>query len=85
MVYGSKSWTGHSISGKRKMERIAFVHHGRTELEALRPLEADGLVEVSEDVIRVTARGRFLLRPIAMTFDEYLPAERQSGRFSKVI
>ncbi|UCC14770.1 MAG: oxygen-independent coproporphyrinogen III oxidase [Gammaproteobacteria bacterium] len=64
---------------------IDFRSHFAAELEALRPLEADGLVEVSEDAIRVTARGRFLLRPIAMTFDEYLPAERQSGRFSKVI
>mgnify|MGYP000715330070 FL=1 len=48
-------------------------------------LEADGLVELGEQTIRVTAKGRFLLRPIAMTFDAYLPAERQPGRFSKVI
>lgn len=64
---------------------IDFRSHFAAELDALRPLQADGLVEVSEDEIRVSARGRFLLRPIAMAFDAYLPAERQPGRFSKVI
>jgi oxygen-independent coproporphyrinogen-3 oxidase len=64
---------------------IDFGSHFAAELDALRPLQADGLVEVTEDEIRVSARGRFLLRPIAMAFDAYLPAERQPGRFSKVI
>lgn len=64
---------------------IDFRSHFAAELDALRPLQADGLVEVTEDEIRVSARGRFLLRPIAMAFDAYLPAERQPGRFSKVI
>ena len=64
---------------------IDFGSHFAAELDALRPLQADGLVEVTEDEIRISARGRFLLRPIAMAFDAYLPAERQPGRFSKVI
>jgi oxygen-independent coproporphyrinogen-3 oxidase len=64
---------------------IDFRSHFAAELEALGRLQADGLVEVTEDEIRVSARGRFLLRPIAMAFDAYLPAERQPGRFSRVI
>lgn len=64
---------------------IDFASHFSTELQALEALAADGLVELNKHSIRVTAKGRFLLRPIAMTFDAYLPSERQPGRFSKVI
>jgi oxygen-independent coproporphyrinogen-3 oxidase len=64
---------------------IDFHEHFATELEALQGLEQDGLVEIGDDTIGVTARGRFLLRPIAMVFDAYLPADRRAGRFSKVI
>ncbi len=64
---------------------VDFGNHFARELEALQPLEADGLVELGKGVIRVTAKGRFLLRPIAMTFDAYLSSEKQPGRFSKVI
>mgnify|MGYP001828633374 CR=1 FL=1 len=64
---------------------IDFESHFASELGAMEGLEADGLVELGEQTIRVTAKGRFLLRPIAMTFDAYLPPERQPGRFSKVI
>ena len=64
---------------------IDFAGHFAGELVALEGLEADGLVELSAESIRVTARGRFLLRPIAMTFDAYLSSEKQPGRFSKVI
>ena len=64
---------------------IDFHQHFAAELEALEGLEQDGLVEIGDDTIVVTPRGRFLLRPIAMTFDAYLPADRKAGRFSKVI
>ena len=64
---------------------IDFEDHFRSELGRLEQLQKDGLVELAGRTIRVTAKGRFLLRPIAMTFDAYLPSERQPGRFSKVI
>jgi len=64
---------------------IDFESHFADELRGLERLQADGLVRLEGRAIRVTAKGRFLLRPIAMTFDAYLPAERQPGRFSKVI
>ena len=54
-------------------------------LRSLEGMAEDGLVVLDDDGIRVTPRGRYLLRPIAMAFDAYLPAERQPGRFSKVI
>ncbi|MGI9264784.1 MAG: oxygen-independent coproporphyrinogen III oxidase [Gammaproteobacteria bacterium] len=64
---------------------IEFQTHFSAALEHLKSLEEDGLVELDDRHVRVTARGRFLLRPIAMAFDAYLPADRKPGRFSKVI
>jgi uncharacterized membrane protein (UPF0127 family) len=55
------------------------------ELGEMEKLAADELVEVDEDTIRVTPKGRFLLRPIAMPFDAYLAARLAEQRFSKVI
>ena len=64
---------------------IDFREHFAAALEHLTSLEKDGLVELDGQFVSVTAKGRFLLRPIAMAFDEYLPADRRPGRFSRVI
>jgi oxygen-independent coproporphyrinogen-3 oxidase len=50
---------------------VGFRQHFTAELERLRALEDDGLVERDAAGIRVTAPGRLLLRPIAMVFDAY--------------
>jgi len=69
-----------------RAHHIRFRECFAAELERLKPLAADGLVEVGVSHIRVLPRGRFLLRNLAMVFDAYLP---QSGPanplFSKVI
>jgi len=49
----------------------------------LRQLEGDGLVEVGERRIRVTDRGRFLVRNVAMAFDAYIASATE--KFSKAI
>ncbi len=57
-------------------------------LERLRPLEKDGLVELSENGdLSVTAIGRVLLRHVAMTFDAHLdPAAAGSQKtFSQTV
>ncbi len=64
---------------------IPFREYFSTELVALRTLEEDGLLQVSDEQITVSEKGRYLLRPIAMAFDAYLPARAARGRFSKVI
>ncbi len=64
---------------------IKFGEHFADALESLAQLSSDGLVELDDRYVQVTARGRFLLRSIAMAFDAYLPAERRPDRFSKVI
>jgi coproporphyrinogen III oxidase-like Fe-S oxidoreductase len=40
---------------------------------------------LSEGGIEITARGRLLLRNIAMTFDRYIDLEENDNRFSKAI
>ena len=56
---------------------IAFDSHFADALTELADMQADGLVELHADVIRVTKTGRIFLRNIAMCFDAYLkqPAE----------
>ena len=55
-------------------------------LARLEPLKAEGLVTLHEVAIRVTSRGRYLLRIIAMCFDAYLSTAAPSQpRFSKAI
>jgi len=63
---------------------IDFASYFSDELAELTPLEADGLVLVTDDAIRVTPRGRLLLRNIAMVFDRHLGSHAET-RFSKAI
>jgi oxygen-independent coproporphyrinogen-3 oxidase len=51
---------------------IDFASTFDGELRALRVMEFDGLLQLSEDQIRVTPRGRPFLRNICMLFDAYL-------------
>jgi oxygen-independent coproporphyrinogen-3 oxidase len=64
---------------------LEFDAYFADSLKALAPLAQDGLVQVSDGVIRVTTLGRLFLRNIAMCFDAYLL--RKSGneqpRYSK--
>jgi oxygen-independent coproporphyrinogen-3 oxidase len=64
---------------------IVFAEYFAPELAALQPLAADGLVELSEHAIRVTPRGRLLVRTVAMQFDRYLREARERAQYSRVI
>ncbi len=55
------------------------------ELERLEALQQDGLLELNESGVTVSARGRLLLRAIAMVFDRYLAASQTKQSFSKII
>ncbi|MCT9811667.1 oxygen-independent coproporphyrinogen III oxidase [Acidovorax sp. Be4] len=55
------------------------------ELEMLAGLQAQGLVEISEESVRVTPMGWYFVRAVAMTFDRYLQADRNRARFSRII
>ena len=55
------------------------------ELIQLQEMQAQGLVELSETGIQVTAMGWFFVRGVAMVFDRYVQADRNRTRFSKII
>lgn len=51
--------------------RLDFNDYFAATLVSLAALQADGLVAIDEAFIRVTAKGRLLLRCVAMCFDAY--------------
>ena len=64
---------------------IDAARYFEPELASLEPLTADGLVETSQGMLRVTASGRLLVRNVAMTFDRRLREARAGQRYSRVI
>ena len=64
---------------------VEFRSFFARELEDLKSLEQDGLVEVRPDWIVVTPRGRLLVRAVCSVFDRYLRQQRQRATYSKVI
>jgi oxygen-independent coproporphyrinogen-3 oxidase len=55
------------------------------ELRQLEDMQAQGLVQLSESGIQVTAMGWFFVRGVAMVFDRYVQADLNRSRFSKII
>lgn len=55
----------------------------QTELQALRPMVEDGLVDIAARSITVTPTGWHVVRTVAMVFDQHL-SQAHEGRFSKV-
>ncbi|MBZ1351501.1 oxygen-independent coproporphyrinogen III oxidase [Alcaligenaceae bacterium LF4-65] len=64
---------------------IGFTEYFDQELEQLQSLAADGLVSLNESEIRITPRGRFLARIVAMRFDRHLRDAKTHAQYSKVI
>ena len=64
---------------------IDFKRYFAAELQTLAGMEKQGLVEVSDTGIQVTAMGWFFVRGVAMVFDRYLQADRARARFSRII
>jgi oxygen-independent coproporphyrinogen-3 oxidase len=62
-----------------------FDDYFASELAALAPMKADGLVEDDGGAIRVLEPGRLLIRNICMVFDAYLARAPHRERFSKAI
>ncbi len=59
----------------RTAEGVDFTARFAAELEALSPLEEDGLVERRADRLKVTNVGQLFLRNVASVFDAYLRRE----------
>lgn len=74
-----------SIAAIEATHGIAFGQYFATELDALKPMIDDGLVEIKPDAINVTSRGRMLVRNVAMVFDRFLREQQKRGSYSRVI
>lgn len=64
---------------------IDFKSYFAPELDALRGLQAQGLVEVSKTGIQITDRGWLFVSTVVMVFDRYLQADRARARFSRIL
>jgi oxygen-independent coproporphyrinogen III oxidase len=68
-----------------KAYQIEFDKYFATELKELREYEREGLLEISPQSIKVTPKGRMLIRNICMVFDKYLRTRQEHALYSKVI
>ena len=64
---------------------VSFDSYFSQERETLAGLERDGMIERDDAGLRVTPRGRLLVRVVCMAFDRYLREPRAEARYSKVI
>lgn len=64
---------------------VDFKKYFANELAQLETLQAQGLVQLNETGIQVSAMGWFFVRGVAMVFDRYVQADRNRTRFSKII
>lgn len=68
-----------------KLWEVNFTDYFSEDLKLLAPLAKDGLVDVNDNSIQVTAKGRLLIRNICMCFDVYLRQKARLQQFSRVI
>lgn len=72
---------------KRRLEakfKINFNEHFEKEMAELKDMEQDSLVKVNENNLKVTELGRFFIRNICMTFDQYL-GDATGAQYSKTL
>lgn len=63
---------------------VEFESYFTAEIAALQPYVEAGLLQVSEAVMQVTAKGRLFVRAISMEFDHYLQ-QATSATYSRLI
>lgn len=65
---------------------VAFDEAFAAELEALKPLAEEGLVDLTPEALELSSIGQVLVRNVAMVFDAYLKAKApEAGRFSRTV
>ena len=64
---------------------IHFKQYFAEDLALLAPLAADGLLDIGEAQITVSAKGRLLIRNICLCFDTYSRAQAKQQQFSRII
>lgn len=68
-----------------EVHMIDFTQYFKDELEWLRELAQDGLVELEPDGFRLTQAGWFAVRAVAMVFDRYARDELTSADYAGVL
>ena len=71
-----------------KKHGLTFDDYFKDDQNLLSELSADGLVQVSTNMIKVTESGKLFLRNIAMCFDVYLESIRKGAKnpvFSRTV
>jgi len=68
-----------------KNYHIDFEQYFKEDLALLSPLQQDGLVNNSGNLITVSPKGRLLIRNICMCFDVYMRKIARQQQFSRVI
>jgi len=64
---------------------VDFNKYFATEISRLEVMREDGLIELNRQSIKVTSKGRLLIRNVCMVFDRYLNDKQSNQRFSKAI
>jgi len=64
---------------------VLFKDYFSDSLKLLKTFQEDGLIEMDSEKIRVTGKGRFLIRNIAMCFDAFLLNKEDNTRYSRTI
>jgi oxygen-independent coproporphyrinogen III oxidase len=64
---------------------LVFREHFSVEMGRLQGMASDGLVALFPERVELTPAGRFLMRNVAMVFDEYLAARNQDRPLSRVV
>ncbi|MDO4694501.1 MAG: oxygen-independent coproporphyrinogen III oxidase [Eikenella sp.] len=62
-----------------------FADYFAAEMPELAEMAAKGLLELDGEGLRVSAKGRFLIRNIAMVFDHHLRHRATSARYSQTV
>jgi oxygen-independent coproporphyrinogen-3 oxidase len=74
-----------NFSDLERLFGIDFQSYFAEDLQLLQPFVEDGLVELSEQGIQVSNKGRLLIRNICMCFDVYFRNQARRQQFSRVI
>ena len=64
---------------------IPFAEYFAPDLAPLAPFATDGLVMLTECDLKLTLRGRLLVRTVAMHFDRCLREAQQKAQYSRVV
>lgn len=65
--------------------QIDFKTHFAEDLALLQPLATDGLVDINDNALQVSAKGRLLIRNICLCFDTYSRQQAKRQQFSRII